>query len=149
MDGNFILQLMCAPGLTQPASASPRSQETKQSMRKSFLWIAAVLSLISLGTLMACSAKYSSQYNGLVVVPSRENLVMQSFSLNLSNGAMSQINNVNGPVTAGLPSSVVLDPSGNFAYVLMQANPGITSSTGVEAYTIPSDGKLGNGTLYI
>jgi 6-phosphogluconolactonase len=147
MDGNFILQLMCAPGLTQPASALPRSQETKQSMRKSFLWIAAVLALILLGTLMACSAKYSSQYNGLVVVPSRENLVMETFSLNLSNGAMSEINNVNGPVTAGLPAGLVIDPSGNFAYVLMLANPGITSSTGVESFAIASDGKLNSGTL--
>ena len=36
-----------------------------------FAWMVAILALISIGFLMACSAKYSSNDNGLVVIPSQ------------------------------------------------------------------------------
>lgn len=121
-------------------------------MRTRFTWVAAVLALISIGFVMACSTKYSSSSNGLVVVPSRDSQVMQTFSLDLSNGAASQINNVNGPPITGLPSSVILDPAGAYAYVATTVNctptnpPANTSLTAVQgailAYKINSDGKL-------
>jgi 6-phosphogluconolactonase (cycloisomerase 2 family) len=121
-------------------------------MRTRFTWIVAVLALISIGFGMACSTKYSSSSNGLVVVPSRDSQVMQTFSIDLSNGAASQINNVNGPPIAGLPSSVIIDPAGAYAYVATTVNctppnpPPNTSLTAVQgailAYKINSDGKL-------
>jgi DNA-binding beta-propeller fold protein YncE len=69
---------------------------------------------------------------------------MQSFSLNLGNGAITQINNVNGPVTNGIPSQVVLDPTGSYAYVIMYQNSGAApgSTTGIATFPIASDGKL-------
>jgi 6-phosphogluconolactonase (cycloisomerase 2 family) len=121
-------------------------------MRTRFAWIVAVVALISIAFVMACSTKYSSSSNGLVVVPSRDSQVMQTFSLDLSNGAASQINNVNGPPIAGLPSSVIIDPAGAYAYVATTVNcaptnpPANTSLTAVQgailAYKINSDGKL-------
>lgn len=121
-------------------------------MRTRFTWILAVVALVSIGLVMACSTKYSSSSNGLVVVPSRDSQVMQSFSLNLSNGSVSQINNVNGPPIQGLPASVILDPTGTFAYVASTVactptNPTPnTSLSGVQGaivtYEIASDGKL-------
>jgi 6-phosphogluconolactonase (cycloisomerase 2 family) len=108
--------------------------------------IVAILALVAIGFLMACSTKYSasSSNNGLVVVPSQGSAVMQSFSINLANGAASQINNVNGPPTPGLPTSVILDPAGAFAYVIMHQSAALVPSvTGIGVFPIESDGKLG------
>jgi 6-phosphogluconolactonase (cycloisomerase 2 family) len=124
-------------------------------MRTRFTWIAAVLVLLSIGFVMACSTKYSHSSNGLLVVPSRDSQVMQTFSIDLSNGHVAQINNVNGPPVTGLPSSVLLDPAGTYAYVATTmdctpTNPAAnTSLTAVQsailAYKINSDGTLAAG----
>jgi len=121
-------------------------------MRTRFTWIVAVLTLVSIGFVMACSTKYSSSSNGLVVVPSRDSQVMQTFSLDLSNGHLAQINNVNGPTITGLPTSVIFDPTGAYAYVASTVNctpanlPANSSLSAVQgailAYKINSDGKL-------
>jgi 6-phosphogluconolactonase (cycloisomerase 2 family) len=125
-------------------------------MRIRLTWIAALLALMTIGMVLACSTKYSSSNNGLVVVPSQGGEVidgqggpvMETFSLTLANGHMSQINNVNGPPTPGLPTSVVLDPAGAFAYVIVYQNPIVSGGgvTGVASFQIASDGKLGPGT---
>src|ERR1700726_4607302 len=117
MDGHSCLQIVFMPGLGRPGNASARSREIKRRMRTRFTWIVAILALVAIGFLIACSTKYSSSSNGLVVVPSQGSAVMQTFTLNLANGATSQINNVNGPPTPGLPTAVILNPAGTFAYV--------------------------------
>ena len=72
---------------------------------------------------------------------------MQTFSLDLGNGHVTQINNVNGPPTNGVPTSVVLDPAGAYAYVLVTESVHVNNSaTGVQAFAVASDGKLGSGT---
>jgi len=115
-------------------------------MRTRVAWIAAVLALVLLGFVVACSTKYSSSSNGLVVIASRDSKVMQTFSLSLSNGHVSQINNVNGPPTPGLPSSVLLDPAGAFVYLMVTQDPTLPASagnlTGIAAFQVASDGKL-------
>jgi 6-phosphogluconolactonase (cycloisomerase 2 family) len=120
----------------------------------------AILALVSIGFLMACNAKYSSNDNGLVVIPSQgggplvnnqlNGPVMETFSLDLSNGSTTEINNVNGPPTPGLPTAVVLDPAGANAYVIVTENPAVPggSVTGIAAFPIASDGKLGSATTY-
>jgi 6-phosphogluconolactonase (cycloisomerase 2 family) len=122
-------------------------------MRMRLTWILAILALVAIGVLMACSTKYSASSNGLVIVPSTYYIpgtantpVMQSFSLNLSNGHIAQINNVNGPPIDGLPTAVVLDPAGAFAYVIIYQNSAVPGSeTGIETFPVTSDGKLGVG----
>jgi 6-phosphogluconolactonase len=112
-------------------------------MRTSLTWIAAILFLVAIGFLMACSSKYSAANNGLVVVPTQGSAVMQTFNLNLANGHLSQINNANGPPTNGIPASVVLDRAGAFAYMIVKANPAVTNSaTGIQTFQVASDGKL-------
>ena len=112
-------------------------------MRIRFPWIAAILALLSIGFILACSTKYSSSSNGLLIVPSRDSLAMETFSINLSNGHASQVNNVNGPPINGLPSSVILDPAGAFAYVLIYQDPAVANtSTGIETFPVAPDGKL-------
>jgi len=125
-------------------------------MRRSSTWILAIAVLTATALIVACSTKYSSSSNGLIVVPvqggqggiqNQNAPIMQSFSLDLGNGHVSQINNVNGPPTAGLPTSVVLDPAGAFAYVIVLQNAAVPGSvTGIQAFSIASDGKLGSGT---
>jgi 6-phosphogluconolactonase len=123
--------------------------ETKRRMWTRLTWIVAILTLVAIGFLMACSTKYSSSStsNALVVVPSQGSAVMQSFSINLANGESSQINNVNGPPTPGLPTAVILDPAGKFAYVIMHQSAALVPSvTGIGVFAIGSDGKLGPAT---
>jgi 6-phosphogluconolactonase len=112
-------------------------------MRTRFTWIVAILALVAIGVLMACGTKYNSSYNGLVVVPSQGSAVMESFGLDLSNGHISTINNENGPPTPGLPTAVILDPAGAFAYVIVTQNPALPGSiTGIATFSVASDGKL-------
>ena len=116
-------------------------------MRTRFTWILGIAVLISIALLVACSSKYSTSNNGLVVVSTQEDAVMQTFSLDLGNGHVTQINNVNGPPTDGVPTAVVLDPAGAYAYVLVTQSVNVNkSATGVQAFAVASDGKLGPGT---
>jgi 6-phosphogluconolactonase (cycloisomerase 2 family) len=105
----------------------------------------AILALIAISFLVACSTKYKSVSNGLVVVPTQASPVMQTFSLDLSNGHVSQINNVNGPPVPGLPGAVVLDPTGTFAYVVVNQNATFPGVTGIVSFKVGSDGKLAAG----
>ena len=118
-------------------------------MRTRFTWLVGIAALILIGFLAACSNKYSSSSSssGLVVVSTQGNAVMETFSLDLGNGRTAQINNSAGPPTNGVPTSVVLDPAGTFAYVLITQSTAVNASTtGVEAFPLASDGKLGTGT---
>jgi DNA-binding beta-propeller fold protein YncE len=119
-------------------------------MRTRLTWMVAILALVLVGVLMACSTKYSSSDNGLVVVPSAYpgSAVMQSFSLTVNTGHISEINNVNGPPIPGLAGPVILDPAGAYAYVIVQENPAVQggSVTGIVSFPIGSDGKLAAGS---
>jgi DNA-binding beta-propeller fold protein YncE len=124
--------------------------EIKRRMRIRLTWIVAILALVAIGFLLSCSTKYSSSSNGLVVVPSQGSAVMETFSINLANGEASQINNVNGPPTPGLPTSVILNPAGTFAYVIMKQSAALVPSvTGIGVFPIGSNGKLGPATTSI
>jgi len=113
-------------------------------MRTRFTWVVAILVLLAVGFLIACSTKYSSSNNGLIVVSTNTgSAVMDTFSLNLGNGSVAQINNVNGPPTPGAATAVVLDPAGAYAYVIVTQNSQIGDSvTGITTYSVASDGKL-------
>jgi 6-phosphogluconolactonase (cycloisomerase 2 family) len=115
-------------------------------MRKRFTWVLAVAALILAAFTLACSTKYTASSNGLVVVSTWGQAVMDSFSLDLGNGHVAQINNAAGPPTNGDPTTVVLDPAGEFAYVLVNPASNVNgSSTGVQIFPVASDGKLGAG----
>jgi len=119
-------------------------------MRTRFTWMAGVAALISVGLLVACSAKFTASNNGLVVVSTQGNAVMDTFSLNLGNGHMTQLFNVNGPPTNGQPTGVVLDPVGAFAYVMVAQSVDVNNSaTGIQSFPVASDGKLGMGTTFV
>jgi hypothetical protein len=119
-------------------------------MRTRFTWVLAVAALVSVAVMLACSTNYSSSSNGLVVVSTQTDYVMDSFSLTLGNGHITQIYNQAGPPTDGVPTAVVLDPAGANAYVLVTKSTYVNdSSTGVESFPVQSDGKLGTGKMTI
>jgi 6-phosphogluconolactonase (cycloisomerase 2 family) len=113
-------------------------------MRTRFTWIFGVAALLSVAVLVACSTKYSNTNNGLVVVSTQGNAVMDTFSVDLGNGHITQIFNSAGPSTAGQPTAVALDPSGNYAYVIVTKSTNVNASvTGIQTFSVASDGKLG------
>jgi 6-phosphogluconolactonase (cycloisomerase 2 family) len=115
-------------------------------MRRRFTWSVAALVLVAFGLLLACSVKYAPNNDALLVSPSQGLAVMQSFSVDLQNGHVSQIYNDNGPPTDGIPTQVVLDPAGAHAYVILQQNVAVPggSINGIGTFNILSDGKLAN-----
>ena len=116
-------------------------------MRTRFTWILGAAVLISVAMLAACNAKYTPSNNGLVVVSTQYSAVMDTFSLDLENGRIAQIYNDNGPATNGVPTTVVLDPGGANAYVLVTQSVDVNgSATGIEIFPVASDGKLGSGS---
>ena len=116
-------------------------------MKTRFTWIFGVAVLVLAGVLVACSSKYTSTSNGLVVVSTQASAVMDTFSLDLGNGHIAQIYNVNGPPTNGVPTAVVLAPGGAFSFVLITQSTYVNNSaTGIESFPVSSDGKLGAGT---
>ncbi|HUO25994.1 MAG TPA: beta-propeller fold lactonase family protein [Candidatus Aquilonibacter sp.] len=112
-------------------------------MRSRFAWLLGILILLAVGLLVACGRKYSSSANGLVVVPTQGSAVMDTFSLNLNNGAVTRINNTAGPPTPGAPTNIVIDPAGQFVYVIVTQTSALPGSlTGIATYKVGSDGKL-------
>jgi 6-phosphogluconolactonase len=115
-------------------------------MSTRFTWVLGFLILLSIGLLVACGSNYSASSDGLVVVPSQGMAVVQSFSFNLSNGHVATIDSnpaIPGPPDQGFPASIVLDPTGSFAFVTSVSSPCSSNGSSVIAtYKVNSDGSL-------
>jgi 6-phosphogluconolactonase (cycloisomerase 2 family) len=122
--------------------------ETNERMSKRF-WLLGLAGLISAGLLVACGSNYNSSSNGLVLVGSQGSSVVQTFSFNLNNGHVASIansTNDTGNKTCllnGLPSSMVVDPAGQYAYVIIDASSLCQNSQlGIAVFQIKSDGTI-------
>ena len=113
------------------------------------LWLLGVGGLVLVGLLVACGSNYNSSSDGLVLVGSQGAGLIETFGFNLDSGHVSAI--FNSPndtadqtcVLNGLPSSIVMDKSGSYAYAIINANTSCTSSaTGIATFKIGSDGSL-------
>lgn len=103
----------------------------------------AVLVLLAIATLVACSSTYMASYDGLVLVPSAGSAVVQAFSFSLTNGNVSLLNT--SPSTLGLPTAMVVDPTGSFAYATTVPNAAVTktlAASSIVSYSVKSDGTL-------
>lgn len=98
-----------------------------------FRAVMAVTFLVGLFLLLA-SCGGSSRPAGILLSPSQGATLVDSFGINLSSGVLTQINT--GAATGSVPSAIVLDPSGAFAYV---ANSG---DNNLSAYSVNSNGTL-------
>src|SRR5271163_4451580 len=100
--------------------------EIKQRMSKRFAWLLGIVVLVSIGLLVACGSNYNSS-DGLVVVGSQGSALLQTFNLDLGTGHMGTVFNSTSSTIAstcvlpGLPSSIVLDPTGTYAYTIITA----------------------------
>ena len=112
------------------------------------LWLLGVGGLVLVGLLVACGSNYNSSSDGLVLVGSQGAGLIETFSFNLESGHASAI--FNSPndtanqtcVLNGLPSSIVMDKSGSYAYAIINANSSCTSSaTGIASFKLGSDGS--------
>jgi 6-phosphogluconolactonase (cycloisomerase 2 family) len=118
-------------------------------MSKRFAWLLGVVMLVAIGLLVACGNNYNSSNDGLVLVGSQGSGLIQTYTFGLSNGQISSIANPTSDtsqevcVLNGIPSSIVLDPAGAYAYVIINENsacPG--SANGIGAFKVNSDGTL-------
>jgi hypothetical protein len=125
--------------------------EIKLRMSKRFVaWLSlALVALVALG-MVACGSLYSPNSDGLMLVGSQGSALIETYTFNLANGHISSISNppsdtsLDTCVLPGLPGSMVVDTSGNFAYVILTANstcPG--SKTGIASFPISSSGTIG------
>ncbi|HTS35825.1 MAG TPA: beta-propeller fold lactonase family protein [Candidatus Solibacter sp.] len=119
-------------------------------MSTRFAWLLGLVVLVSFGVLVACGTKYSSSSDGLVIVGSQGSATVETFSFNLSNGHISGISNTPGDtgtqtcLLPGLPSSMVIDPSGTYVYAIInQTDTCDGSQTGITSFNVKSDGTIG------
>ena len=118
-------------------------------MSKRF-WLLGLAGLISAGLLLACGSNYNSSTNGLVLVGSQGSSVIQTYSFNLNSGHVGSIANSTNDtgnetcVLNGSPASMVVDPSGKYAYVIFNASSQCPSATkpGLAIFQIKSDGNI-------
>jgi hypothetical protein len=105
--------------------------------------VLAVLVLLAIAVLLACNSTYSASSDGLVLVPDGGSAVVQAFTFNLTNGHSSLLNTA--PSTLGLPTAMVLDPTGSFAYMATVPNAAVTKTLNLPSmvsYAVNSDGTL-------
>ena len=116
-------------------------------MSKRFAWLLGVVVLVSIGVLVACGSSYKASSDGLVLVGSQGSGLIETFSFSLGSGHVSAIGNPPSSTASstcvlnGLPSSIVADPTGAYAYAIINAStlcPG--SKTGILAFKVNSDG---------
>ena len=118
-----------------------------ERMSKRFAWLVGVAVLVSIGFLVACGSNYNPSSDGLVLVGSQGSALIETFSFNLFNGHLSAIANTPTNTSSevcilkGLPSSMVVDPKGTYAYTIINGNTSCAgSTTGILAFKVNSDG---------
>jgi 6-phosphogluconolactonase (cycloisomerase 2 family) len=123
--------------------------EIKPRMSNRFAWVFGALVLVSIALLVACGSNYSVSNDGLVVTSTQGAAALQTFSFDLASGHTSAIYNPPSSTASstcilpGVPSSIVLDPPGAFAYAIITANSACTSSqTGIMGFKVNSDGTM-------
>ena len=117
------------------------------------LGLLGVVVLVSIGLLVACGSNYNSSSDGLFLVGSQGSGVIETFSFNLNSGHVSPIANSPNDTAAktcilnGLPSSLVMDPKGAYAYTIINATSACDTSTnksatGIQAFKVTSGGSM-------
>lgn len=122
-------------------------------MSKRLAWVLGLVVLVAIGFLVACGSNYQSSTDGLLLVGSQGSGLIETFSFNLGTGANTAVSNTPQDtsndvcVLGGLPSSLVVDPAGAYAYTIINFNSlcntssTTPSTTGILAFKINSDGS--------
>src|ERR1700676_2940422 len=121
--------------------------EINERMSKQFGWLLGVAVLVTVGLLVACGSNYNPSSDGLVLVGSQGSGLIETFSFNLFNGHLSAISNTPADTSSkvcvlkGVPTSIVVNRAGTFAYAIINSNsscPG--SATGILTFKVNSSG---------
>jgi len=125
--------------------------EIKQRMSKRFGWLLGAVVLGLIGLLVACGSNYKASSDGLLLVGSQGSGLIETFSFTLNSGSISAVSNTPNDtsnelcVLNGVPSSLVADPAGTYAYTIINAsslcNNPTPSTTGLLAFKVNSDGS--------
>ena len=122
------------------------NMEIKQRMSKRLGWLLGVVVLVSIGVLVACGTTYNSSSDGLVIVGSQGSGLIETFSFNLGNGKVASVSNSPNDTSSqtcvlnGVPSSLVVDPAGAYAYAIIMGDPCSNNPNGILAFKVNSDG---------
>jgi 6-phosphogluconolactonase len=117
-------------------------------MSKRF-WLLGLVGLVFIALLIACGSNYNPSSDGLVIVSSQGSALLESFGYNLNSGGVTAL--ANNPtdtssetcVLNGIPSSIVIDPAGAYAYAILNQDSACTNSaTGIQAFQIAADGNV-------
>jgi 6-phosphogluconolactonase len=101
--------------------------------------IIVFLVVIACASIMV-SCGSSSRPSGLLLVTSQGGTDVNSYGIDLNTGILTQINTSASVPANSVPGPIVLDPSGNFAYVGNAASGG--GAGNISAYSVAKSGKL-------
>ena len=119
-------------------------------MSKRFAWLLGILVLVLIGLLLACGNTYNSSSDGLVLVSSQGSGLLETFSFSLNSGSIAAVNNPPSDtgdqvcVLNGLPSSLVVDPAGAYAYTILTGTDicGTQGQAAILAFKVNSNGTM-------
>ena len=110
-------------------------------MRITYRWLSLVLPLLLI--LASCSSSSSSLLNGgagFLWLTAQGNTTVQAYTINLGNGALSLNGSAVG--TANAPTSIVITPKADAAFISNSGTGALSFGGGISAYTINSDGTF-------
>ena len=121
-------------------------------MSKLWAWVLGLVLLVAIGFLVACGSTYNSSHDGLVLITSQGSGLIETFSFSLASGHAAAIQNSPNDtanktcVLNAIPSSIVVDPAGAYAYTILTANPtecgSTNTATGIAAFKVNSGGTM-------
>jgi DNA-binding beta-propeller fold protein YncE len=117
-------------------------------MSKRWAWFLGLVLLVLIAFLLACGNTYNPASNGLIVVGSQGSGLLETFSFSLLAGNNIPIENsplntqLQTCVLNGVPTSLVLDPKGAYAYTIINGSTCPSGKTGIQAFQVQTNGNL-------
>jgi 6-phosphogluconolactonase (cycloisomerase 2 family) len=108
-----------------------------------FRWFAIVLVLLLVVISISCSNNNNSSATsgtGFLWLAAQGNTTVQAYTINLSSGSLSL--NSNAVVTGNAPSSILITPKADAAFIANSGTSAPSSPGGISAYTVNSNGTL-------
>jgi 6-phosphogluconolactonase len=115
---------------------------TGRRMRMKLRWVQILVVLLLAIISISCSNNNSSPTSGTgyLWLTAQGNTTVQAYTINLSNGSLSL--NSSALATANAPTSILITPKGDAAFISNSGTGGQSIGGGISAYTVNSDGTL-------
>ncbi len=109
-------------------------------MRIKYQWLSLVLPLLLILASCSSSSSTSTGGTGYLWLAAQGNTTVQAYTIDLGNGALSLNGSAVG--TANAPTSIVITPKGDAAFISNSGTGAQSFGGGISAYTINSDGTF-------